>query len=152
MPFRVYQTWYRIVGAGEDPGKFPLLCLHGGPSAGHDYLESLQAMADTGRRVIFYDQLGCGRWSIPESKPEMWTVDLYVDEVNALREELALDRIHLLGQSWGQAGDGICPHSAPRVGESNSRQLAGQHDPVGRGGQPAAGGSAARRAGHAAPS
>ena len=58
-------------------------------------------MADTGRRVIFYDQLGCGRSSIRESKPEMWTVDLYVDEVNALRETLGLDRIHLLGQSWG---------------------------------------------------
>ena len=58
-------------------------------------------MADTGRRVIFYDQLGCGRSSIPESKPEMWTVDLYVDELNALREALALGRIHLLGQSWG---------------------------------------------------
>jgi L-proline amide hydrolase len=101
IPFRGYETWYRIVGAGEEPGKFPLVCLHGGPGAAHDYLESLQAMAETGRRVIFYDQLGCGRSSIPESKPEMWTVELYVDELNALREALGLDRIHLLGQSWG---------------------------------------------------
>ena len=101
IPFRGYETWYRIVGAGDEPGKFPLVCLHGGPGAAHDYLESLQAMTGTGRRVIFYDQLGCGRSSIPESKPEMWTVALYVDELNALREALGLDRIHLLGQSWG---------------------------------------------------
>jgi proline-specific peptidase len=101
IPFRGYETWYRIVGEEEEPRKFPLVCLHGGPGAAHDYLESLEAMADTGRRVIFYDQLGCGRSSIPESKPEMWTVELYVDELNALRQALGLDHIHLLGQSWG---------------------------------------------------
>jgi L-proline amide hydrolase len=101
IPFSGYETWYRVVGDSETPGKFPLVCLHGGPGAAHDYLESLQAMAETGRRVIFYDQLGCGRSSIPESKPEMWTIQLYVDELNALRSALGLDRIHLLGQSWG---------------------------------------------------
>lgn len=101
IPFRGYQTWYRVVGEGEEPGKLPLLLLHGGPGAAHDYLESLEAMADTGRRVIFYDQLGCARSSIPESKPEMWTVELYIDEINTLRDALGLDRIHLLGQSWG---------------------------------------------------
>ena len=58
-------------------------------------------MAETGRRIIFYDQLGCGRSSIPESKPETWTVELYVDELNVVRRALGLDRIHLLGQSWG---------------------------------------------------
>jgi proline-specific peptidase len=101
IPFRGYETWYRVVGAGEEPGKLPLLCLHGGPGAAHDYLESLDAMAETGRRVIFYDQLGCGRSIIPEAKPELWTVDLYVAEINAVRQALGLEHIHLLGQSWG---------------------------------------------------
>lgn len=101
IPYKGYETWYRIVGDGEEPGKFPLLCLHGGPGAAHDYLESLDAMADTGRRVIYYDQIGCSRSAIPESKPEMWTVELYVEEVDAVRQALGLDRIHLLGQSWG---------------------------------------------------
>ena len=101
IPFKGYETWYQVIGEGEDPGKLPLLCLHGGPGAAHDYLQSLEEMARTGRRVIFYDQLGCARSSIPESKPEMWTVDLYVEEVDAVREALGLDEIHLLGQSWG---------------------------------------------------
>lgn len=101
IPFKGYKTWYKIVGEKEEPGKLPLLLLHGGPGACHDYLWSLAAMADTGRRVIFYDQIGCGLSQISESKPEMWTVDLYVEEVDAVREALGLDKIHLLGQSWG---------------------------------------------------
>jgi proline-specific peptidase len=101
IPLKDYQTWYRIVGEKEAPGKLPLLCLHGGPGATHDYLESLDAMADTGRRVIYYDQLGCGKSVIPEKKPSMWTVELYVEEVDVVRKALGLERIHLLGQSWG---------------------------------------------------
>jgi len=101
IPFKGYKTWYKIVGEKEEPGKLPLLLLHGGPGACHDYLWSLAAMADTGRRVIFYDQIGCGLSQIGESKPEMWTVDLYVEEVDAVRQALGLDKIHLLGQSWG---------------------------------------------------
>jgi len=101
IPFKGYKTWYKIVGEKEEPGKLPLLLLHGGPGACHDYLWSLAAMADTGRRVIFYDQLGCGLSHIDESKPEMWTVDLYVEEVDAVRKALGLEKIHLLGQSWG---------------------------------------------------
>src|SRR5579871_4287924 len=101
IPFKGYQTWYRIVGDGEDAGKLPLLVLHGGPGAAHDYLESLDVMADTGRRVIYYDQLGCGKSHINESRPELWTVPLYVEEVDVVRQALGLNRIHLLGQSWG---------------------------------------------------
>jgi L-proline amide hydrolase len=101
IPFKGYETWYRVYGEVDAPGKLPLLCLHGGPGAAHDYLESLAAMVETGRRVIFYDQLGCSRSSIPESRPEMWTVDLYVEEVNAVRAALGLEHVHILGQSWG---------------------------------------------------
>ncbi len=100
VPFRGYKTWYRIVGDHEKKGKFPLLTLHGGPGVCHDYLESLEAMALTGRRVIFYDQLGCGNSDHPHN-PEMWTVDLFKEEVGVVRGALGLERIHLLGQSWG---------------------------------------------------
>jgi proline-specific peptidase len=102
LPFRGHRTWYRVVGdlANVAPGKFPLLLLHGGPGACHDYLESLQEFARTGRPVIFYDQLGCGNSDRPDD-PSMWTVELFLDELNTVRRELGLDRIHLLGQSWG---------------------------------------------------
>jgi L-proline amide hydrolase len=100
IPFRGHRTWYRVVGEREEPGKLPLLTLHGGPGACHDYLEPMEALAATGRRIIFYDQLGCGNSAAPP-QPEMWTVPLYVDEVGAVRAALGLDRVHLLGQSWG---------------------------------------------------
>jgi L-proline amide hydrolase len=100
IPFRGYRTWYRVVGDGEEPGKLPLLCLHGGPGATHDYLEPLEAMADTGRLAIFYDQLGCGRSDLPD-RQSLWTVELFVEEVGAVREALGLDRVHVFGSSWG---------------------------------------------------
>jgi proline-specific peptidase len=100
VPFRGFRTWYQIVGEQSAPEKLPLLCLHGGPGAPSYYLEPLAAMAATGRQVIFYDQLGCGRSDQP-SDPAMWTVDLFIDEVRAVRDELGLDRVHMLGQSWG---------------------------------------------------
>jgi proline-specific peptidase len=100
IPFHGFHTWYRIVGDSEELGKLPLLTLHGGPGAAHDYLEPLEALARTGRRVIFYDQLGCGNSDHPHN-PALWTVDLYVEEVDAVRRALGLDRVHLLGQSWG---------------------------------------------------
>jgi proline-specific peptidase len=100
IPFRGGETWYRIVGDGEEPGRLPLVCLHGGPGALHDYLEPLATLAETGRRVVFYDQLGCGN-SWLEADSSLWTVELYVDELRTLREALGLDRIHLFGSSWG---------------------------------------------------
>jgi proline-specific peptidase len=66
----------------------------------HDYLEPLEAIAGTGRRVVFYDQLGCGKSDHPHD-PSLWNVDLFVQEVDAVRKFLRLDNIHLLGQSWG---------------------------------------------------
>ena len=55
------RTWYAIVGdaaAEAAAGLTPQLLLHGGPGACHDYLESIAAIAATGRRVVFYDQHG----------------------------------------------------------------------------------------------
>jgi len=100
LSFRGYQVWYRIVGGPEAPGKLPLLCLHGGPGVPHDYLEPLEALAATGRRVIFYDQLGAGN-SEHVHNPALWTVPLFVEELGVVRQALGLERVHIFGQSWG---------------------------------------------------
>src|SRR4051794_19223142 len=100
IPFGGAETWYRIVGEGERPGALPLLLLHGGPGGTHDYMEPMAELARDGRRVIFYDQLGCGNSPHP-SDPGKWTLQLFLDELAAVRQALGLDRIHLLGQSWG---------------------------------------------------
>jgi L-proline amide hydrolase len=100
IPYGGASTWYRVVGEPELAGAAPLLCLHGGPGGSHDYMEPIGELARGGRRVIFYDQLGCGRSPYPED-PSKWTVELFVDEVDAVRDALGLDRVHVLGQSWG---------------------------------------------------
>ena len=103
IPFKGFETWYRVTGEGEAPGRLPLLTLHGGPGACSDYLEPFEALAAGGRRVIRYDQLGCGKSGIADRPHDtaMWTVDLFVEEVDAVRDALGLDRCHILGQSWG---------------------------------------------------
>jgi proline-specific peptidase len=90
------RVWYRIEGGGAG---VPLLLLHGGPGGGHDYLEPLAVLSDE-RPVVFYDQLGCGKSDIPDDT-SLWRIDRFVAEVDAVRKGLGLERIHLLGQSWG---------------------------------------------------
>lgn len=89
------RVFWRDVGEGG----IPLLTLHGGPGFPHDYLESLEGLADR-RRVIFYDQLGCGKSDRPDDE-SLWTVDRFVEELEAVREGLGLERFHLFGSSWG---------------------------------------------------
>lgn len=91
------RVWYRVVGK-KAPG-VPLLVLHGGPGAPHDYLENLEALADE-RPVVFYDQLGCGRSDRPDDTG-LWQLPRFVAELAVVREALGLQLVHLLGQSWG---------------------------------------------------
>ncbi|MDW5300650.1 MAG: proline iminopeptidase-family hydrolase [Sedimentibacter sp.] len=99
MTYLEYKTYYRIVG--ECTGnKKPLVLLHGGPGSTHNYFEVLDKMAEDGRAIIMYDQLGCGLSSTP-SRPDLWKAETWIKELIALRKHLGLDEIHLLGQSWG---------------------------------------------------
>lgn len=99
MPFEGFKTYYRIVGEGTK-GKKPLLLLHGGPGSTHNYFEMLDKIAEGGRQVIMYDQIGCGN-SFVEGHPELFNADTWIKELIELRKHLGLEEIHLLGQSWG---------------------------------------------------
>ena len=101
VPFEDGETWYRVTG---DPttGATPLVVLHGGPGATHDYLLALTDLAGP-RAVVHYDQLGNGRSShFPERGADFWTVELFVRELHNLVDALGIrERHHVLGQSWG---------------------------------------------------
>lgn len=99
MPFKGFKTYYRIVGENTE-GKKPLVLLHGGPGSTHNYFEVLDKIAESGRQVIMYDQIGCGN-SFVEGHPELFNADTWIEELIELRKHLGLDEIHLLGQSWG---------------------------------------------------
>ncbi|MGE5638144.1 MAG: proline iminopeptidase-family hydrolase [Chloroflexota bacterium] len=72
----------------------------GGPGLPHDYLAPISIVANTGRRVVFYDQLGCGNSDQPHN-PKMWSFQLFVEEIDAIRSTLELDQVHLFGHSAG---------------------------------------------------
>jgi L-proline amide hydrolase len=98
-------TWYRVEGdLAADDGPAPLVILHGGPGAAHDYLEPVADLATiAGRPCILYDQIGCGRSQhLPDALADFWTVELFTRELAALVEHLGIaGRYHVLGQSWG---------------------------------------------------
>jgi proline iminopeptidase len=97
VDFRGYRTWYRVVG-DRASSALPLLALHGGPGSTHHYFAPLERLSDE-RPVVLYDQIGCGNSDRPTDIE--WSVDVFRDEVAAVRDQLGLDRIHLLGTSWG---------------------------------------------------
>lgn len=91
------RVWYRVASTGGQG--VPLLGLHGGPGFTHDTLRTLEGLAPD-RPVVLFDQLGSGRSDRP-GDPDLYRLERYVEEVGRVRDALQLDRIHLLGHSWG---------------------------------------------------
>ena len=90
------KVWYQVTGNGD---KIPILILHGGPGAPSYYLKPLSALG-VDRKVIFFDQLGCGR-SDRTSDTTLMTVDHFVEELKTVVKHLGLKEFYLYGQSWG---------------------------------------------------
>src|SRR5438552_16308588 len=97
VDFRGYRTWYRFVGDLNSPVT-PLLAVHGGPGSTHNYFGPLERLAGE-RPVVLYDQIGCGNSDRPQDIE--WSAAVFREEVAAVREQLGLERIHLLATPWG---------------------------------------------------
>ncbi|KAF3765731.1 proline-specific peptidase [Cryphonectria parasitica EP155] len=98
------QTWYKVFGDLTKPAT-PLIILHGGPGACHDYLLPLADLASS-MPVIFYDQIGNGLSTHLADKSGdegFWTVDLFSKELDNLISHLGLKGrpINIYGHSWG---------------------------------------------------
>ena len=91
-------VWYKVTGTGDG---LPLLALHGGPGGTSCGLSRLEPLGDQ-RPVIRYDQLGTGRSGRPEDM-SLWQAERFVEALDVIRQELGLERFHLLGHSWGGA-------------------------------------------------
>jgi len=78
----------------------PLLVLHGGPGASHEYfLPHLLPLARH-HRLIFIDERGSGRSQRLEDAT-LYTVENMVEDVEAVRQDLGLGKISLMGHSYG---------------------------------------------------
>jgi proline iminopeptidase len=83
-----------------DPSAPPMLVLHGGPGASHDYLLPQMLALTEGHRVVFYDQRGGGRSrSDDDREPVGWRDQ--VADVARVVAELEIDPLSLVGYSWG---------------------------------------------------
>src|SRR2546425_8806450 len=82
--------------AGDGP---PVVVLHGGPGAHHDYLLPQYDLLARRRTLLYYDQRGGGRSPVGRDTPVGWRED--VADLEALRRHWSIDRLTLLGYSWG---------------------------------------------------
>lgn len=98
VPVEGGRLYVRINGDLSGP-RLPLVYLHGGPGSGHAGLLALTALAEE-RAIILYDQLDSGRSDAP-ADPRNWRVERFVDEIDAVRRALGVERWHLGGGSWG---------------------------------------------------
>lgn len=103
MKWQHGSTWYRVVGDLKS-SKTPVMVLHGGPGAGHNYCEPIaDVLAQTGRAAVLYDQIGCGNSThLPDKPKEFWTPELFMEELVLLTEHLGIsNKYNIVGQSWG---------------------------------------------------
>ena len=103
MKWQHGETWYRVVGDLKS-GKTPVMVLHGGPGAAHNYCIPIAEMiAQTGRAAVLYDQIGCGNSThLIDAPVEFWTPELFMEELVLLTQHLGIgDNYAIVGQSWG---------------------------------------------------
>ena len=92
------KIWYRIMGEGKQA---PILMLHGGPGGTSRSFYQFASLGDE-HPVIIFDQLGSGR-SDTLTDTSLLKVNNFVEQVEAVRNELGLKEFYLHGHSWGTA-------------------------------------------------
>ena len=88
--------FYRIEGVGPQT----LVVVHGGPGNSMESVRLDMAPLARGRRVIYYDQRGNGRSQLVEGD-ERLALERHIADLEALRRHFGLERMTLLGNSWG---------------------------------------------------
>ena len=92
----IHRIYYEEAG---NPDGTPVLTVHGGPGGGSS--PTMRRFHDPERyRIILFDQRGCGR-STPHAELRENTTWHLVDDMEALRQHLGIERWHLFGGSWG---------------------------------------------------
>lgn len=91
------RIFYKVVGSGPDT----LVVLHGGPgNTMLSILPDLELLAKN-RTVIYYDQRGNGRSDLVEDDDSKLAISKHIEDLEALRLHFNLDKMTLIGNSWG---------------------------------------------------
>jgi proline iminopeptidase len=95
LPVDRAMLYYRVIGQGQ-----PIHLLHGGPGFSHTYLlPDMDRLADT-FRLIYYDQRGRGK-SARNVDLASVSIQSEMDDLEHMRAYFQLERVALLGHSWG---------------------------------------------------
>src|SRR5438067_511711 len=91
------KIWYNESGRGT-----PVIIIHGGPGMDHESLARDLTPLEKHHRVIEYDQRGGGLSTLP-ADTKLLTIDHHVDDLEALRKQLHLEKVTLIAHSFGPA-------------------------------------------------
>jgi proline iminopeptidase len=99
MTINGVEHWYRV--AGDRNSDVPLVILHGGPG-GNEYVfeRTIGPLLESFASIVYYEQRGCGRSMSPKD-PDDYSRPILVSDLDNLRTELGIERMHLLGFSFG---------------------------------------------------
>lgn len=93
------RLWYKVAGQGSGA---PLLFLHGGPGYNSYSFEAQAGKALEGKlRMIYLDQRGSGRSERPWTGA--YSLPIMVEDIEALRKQLGVPKLALMGHSFGGA-------------------------------------------------
>lgn len=95
LPVNGTELYVKRMGAGE-----PIIVVHGGPVLEHGYLLPHLAPLAESYELIFFDQRLSGR-SAGVVDPASVRLDTFAEDIEALRQQLGLGSVHLMGHSWG---------------------------------------------------
>lgn len=91
------RLWYRV--AGRDDGT-PVVFLHGGPGQGSQtFARFAGPTLERDLRMVYLDQRGSGRSERPWN--EAYSLDLLVEDLEQLRRAWGVERLSLVGHSFG---------------------------------------------------
>ncbi|MDZ7720872.1 MAG: alpha/beta hydrolase [Balneolaceae bacterium] len=89
------EIYYNKVGEGE-----PIIVVHGGPVLDHGYLERSFEPLSEHYELLYFDQRLSGRSSADVDSTDI-TLDNFVEDIEALRQEFNYEKVHLMAHSWG---------------------------------------------------
>ena len=92
------RLFYRLVGTDGEP----VVLIHGGPGFTSDYLADDIAPMARNHALFVYDQRGIGKSTLVSDSAAL-AAQRYVEDLEAIRKHLRLERLTLLGHSWGAA-------------------------------------------------
>lgn len=93
------RLWYRVAGKGAS-GIAPVVFLHGGPGYNSaSFSVTAGPMLERSLQMVYLDQRGAGHSERPWDN--QYSIPMLVDDVEGLRQTLGVERISLVGHSFG---------------------------------------------------